>query len=261
MSESTFTFDIPTAIQLHREGKRKMMHGIVESRFVKAAVYGANDGIVTTFAVVAGVAGAQLSPAVVLILGFANLLADGLSMGIGDYLGERSEHKYLRYQYMIQEWEVKNIPEEERAELREFFHDRGVTKTDSKELADIIQKYPKLWTELGFIEELGEYPELDKALWKSGAITFLGFVTAGALPLIPYLLEELGWVNLGHQRFLFSAIATGIALFSVGTLKTIVTKGKWWKNGLEILLVGSLAAIAAYVIGAFVKIVFGISEG
>lgn len=259
MAESTFTFDIPTAIQLHRDGKRKLMHGIVESRFVKAAVYGANDGIVTTFAVVAGVAGAQLSTSVILILGFANLLADGLSMGIGDFLGERSEHKYLRYQYMIQEWEVQNIPEEERKELRDFFHERGVTKLDSKELADIIQKYPKLWTELGFIEELGEYPELDKALWKSGAVTFLGFVAAGVLPLVPYILEEMNLVNFGPNRFLLSAVATGSALFIVGALKTIVTKGKWWLNGMEILFVGSLAAIAAYGIGAFVKMVFGIS--
>ena len=258
-TDSTFTFDIPTAIQLHREGKASLIHGAVESRFVKAAVFGANDGIITTFAVVAGVAGASLSPAIVLILGFANLLADGFSMGVGDFLGERSEHKYKRYQLSIEEWEIANIPQEERKELLGFFQDRGVGGKHAEELTQIIEKYPKLWSELGFIEEMGEFPELQKGVWKSGVVTFVGFVVAGFLPLIPYVLEAVNIVNLGDAQFAFSAMSTAIALFTVGVLRTLVTKGRWWLNGLEVLLVGSIAAGAAYSIGSIVQTVFGIN--
>lgn len=164
--------------------------------FVKAAVYGANDGIITTFAVVAGVAGAGLSPSIILILGLANLIADGFSMGVGDYLGERAE-------------------------------------------ADLSKRK-------------GESAKTDQ-LWLTGVITFVSFVIAGTLPLTPYIAQVLGFpIQLQHQ-LLTSILATGVALFLVGSLRTIVTGGTWWKKGLEILAVGAIAALVAYYVGAVIE--------
>lgn len=250
---SDFSFDRNTAIQLHKQGKASQLHGFINSKLVKAAVYGANDGIITTFAVVAGVAGAGLSPAIVLILGVANLIADGISMGIGDYLGEKSEQKFIKYQYDIEKWEVENIPEEEAKELQEFFHHRGVSTPESKKLVEIIRKHPKLWTELGFIDEMGMTPDEDLHLWKGGAVTFLAFVAAGVLPLVPYILLAFGLPIPQEQQFIVSIITTGITLFAVGSARTLVTKGKWWLNGLEMLGIGAIAAVSAYLAGAVLE--------
>jgi VIT1/CCC1 family predicted Fe2+/Mn2+ transporter len=165
-------------------------------RLLKAAVYGANDGIITTFAVVAGVAGANLSVNVVLILGIANLIADGVSMGFGDYLGERSEQKLRKHQ------------------------------NESYRTND---------------------------LWQSGVVTFIAFVLAGALPLLPYFIGLFGWSWLLTHQFLLSVISTAAALFFIGSLRTIFTKGIWWKNGLEMLIIGAVAATIAYLLGSVVE--------
>ncbi|MDQ3008792.1 MAG: VIT1/CCC1 transporter family protein [bacterium] len=165
---------------------------LAQPGLLKAAVYGANDGIVTTFAVVAGVTGAGLDARIVLILGLANLIADGLSMGIGDYLGEVSEAKM----------------DENR--------NTGVAA---------------------------------RQLWLTGVITFASFIVAGALPLLPYIVEELGVPLPLEWRLSASVIATATALFIVGASRTMLIGGNWVKNGLQILLIGSIAAGAAYGIG------------
>jgi VIT1/CCC1 family predicted Fe2+/Mn2+ transporter len=253
MSQHKINIDVDRAIRLHKEGKAGEIHGIVDSKILKAMVYGANDGIVTTFAVVAGVAGAGLAPHIVLILGVANMFADGLSMGIGDFLGERSEQRYKDYQFEIEKWEVKHIPEEEKKELVQYFQERGVSHEDTQKLADTVSKYPNLWAEIGFIEEMGELPVEKSELWFTGVATFLAFVAAGALPLIPYTLQVIG-VNISTaDQFAASIIATGIALFFIGSLRTILTKGKWWWNGLEMLFIGAIAAVCAYAAGAIIQ--------
>ncbi|MEN8253330.1 MAG: VIT1/CCC1 transporter family protein [Patescibacteria group bacterium] len=166
---------------------------------LKAAVYGANDGIITTFAVVAGVAGAGLNAKVVLILGIANMIADGLSMGLGDFLGERSERKLKAHQKDKDDCECKNA-------------------------------------------------------WHTGLITFVAFVIAGTFPLIPYLLQMVNICSLCFaDQFKLSIIFTALILFAVGSLRTLLTKGSWIKNGLEMLGIGAIAAVVAYGLGMWVE--------
>ena len=191
----TINFDVQKAKRLHREGKASQLHGRFDTGLLKAAVYGANDGIVTTFAVVAGVAGAGLPSNIVLIMGIANMIADALSMGLGDYLGERSERRHQQYQYQIEKWEIEHIPEEEKKELLAYFSNKGVQSEDTQKLVTVITKYPKLWAELGFIEEMQAVPAKDAGIWKTGVMTFLAFVLAGSLPLMPYFLEVLGFLG------------------------------------------------------------------
>jgi|SRR5579859_1516668 len=250
---SSVHLDKTKAIQLHQEGKGVQLHGIVDSKILKAAVYGANDGIITTFAVVVGVAGAGLPPSIVLILGIANLIADGIAMGIGDYLGERSEQGLKKYQYEVEKWEIANIHHEEKLELAAFFEKRKVKEPELNQLVTIISHYPELWAELGFIEEMGSSPEATNHLWQTGFTTFWSFVLAGALPLLPYALRAVGLPITLQQEFPASVIATGATLFFIGSLRTVLTKGRWWRNGLEMLAIGALAAVAAYIGGAVVK--------
>jgi len=151
-------------------------------------VYGANDGIITTFAVVAGVAGGALSARAVLIVGVANLFADGLSMGVGNYLGIRS-HESARA--------ALGLPEEEARPVRH------------------------------------------------GVATFLAFVVAGAIPLLPYVVMPVG--SLAQ-----STLFTFAALFAVGALRSAVTADRWWTAGLEMLGLGAVVAASAYACGAIV---------
>jgi VIT1/CCC1 family predicted Fe2+/Mn2+ transporter len=157
--------------------------------YIGDIVYGANDGIITTFAVVAGVAGAGLATSVVIILGFANLLADGFSMATSNYLARQSENDYQ-----------KTLPTE----------------------AEVKHKRNPL---------------------KNAGMTFISFIVAGAIPLIPYIIGIQGDI------FLIAIIATSVALFTVGSLRSLVTKVKWWIGGLEMLGVGAIASTFAYIIG------------
>ncbi|MBI3405820.1 MAG: VIT1/CCC1 transporter family protein [Acidobacteria bacterium] len=155
-------------------------------------VFGANDGIVTTFAVVSGVAGAELSPRIAIILGVANLLADGFAMGAGNYLGNRSQQDY--------EINVNGHSRESHAHA------------------------------------LGH-----------GAAIFLAFVFAGSVPLLPF------WLLAGGNTFPASCLATALTLFFVGSLRTLVTRSRWFASGLEMLTVGSVAAAAAYAVGYYLR--------
>lgn len=166
-------------------------------KYLKGAVLGASDGIVTTFAVVAGVVGAGFATEIIIVLGIANMVADGISMAVGDFLGERSisrMHKHSGEKY-----------------------DQAISDG------------------------------------KTSVITFFSFVIAGTLPLLPYIAMLFGFSVAKDKQFLMSVIATLTAMFFVGSLRTYVIKGNWWKNGLEMLLVGSVAAVAAYSLGAYIE--------
>src|SRR3989344_9206533 len=123
-------------------------------KYIKDIVYGANDGMITTFAVVAGVVGASLSSTVILILGFANLIADGFSMSIGDYLSTKSEKEYYKTERDREAWEVKHYPEGEKAEMMEFYIKKGLSKEEAKKIVQTMSKNDKIWIDTMMLEEL-----------------------------------------------------------------------------------------------------------
>lgn len=175
-----------------------------EGVYIGDFVYGANDGIVTTFAVVAGAAGAALSPGVVIILGLANLLADGFSMGSSNFLAMRSE-KELEQHKKAQDGEI-DIP-----------HNDLVTP------------------------------------FQHGVVTFIAFVVAGIIPLFPFLL------GMENYQFFASSVLAAMTFFAIGIGRTLITKGHGVKGGVEMLIVGGIAASAAYGMGWGVKTLFGIA--
>jgi VIT1/CCC1 family predicted Fe2+/Mn2+ transporter len=226
-------------------------HGGAGSQYLGEMVYGGLDGIITTFAVVSGVAGAQLGTPVILILGLANLLADGFSMATGAYLSTKSEHEYYRKEWEREAYEVKHFPDGERAELQEVYVSRGYTDEEARQLVDIQSRQPERWVKAMMIDELGMMEDESNPLI-NGLVTFGSFVIAGAVPLAVYLIG-LAFPISPDMAFPISIASSGLALFALGATKVLVTKLNPIRSGLEMLAVGGLAAGVAYVVGALLK--------
>ncbi len=219
------------------------------------AVLGATDGIVTTFAVVAGAAGAHLSSGIVLIMGFANLLGDGFSMAVGNYLGARSQQDFWVEERQREIWEIEHIPQAEREEIHRLYRRKGFEGEILEQIVRTITSDKQRWLEEMMREELGIQEERIAPLI-SGLVTFVAFVIAGFLPLLSYVLAFFSR-NLLPSAFPISLGLTAVALFSVGAARRFMTRRPWWLSGLEILGVGGLAAACAFVIGYLLR---GIAE-
>jgi VIT1/CCC1 family predicted Fe2+/Mn2+ transporter len=226
-------------------------HGAASHAYIGDMVYGGLDGIVTTFAVVSGVAGAQLGVHVVLILGLANLFADGFSMATGAYLSARAEREYYQRELARERWEVEHMPEAERAELYELYRQQGYPDEDAKRLVEIKTRDPERWVKAMMIEELGLLPDERKPFY-SALATFGAFVLAGAVPMLIYLVGLLITIP-EEMRFPVAVGLSGAALFGLGAAKVLVTHLNPLRSGLEMLLVGGLAAGVAYLVGVLLR--------
>jgi VIT1/CCC1 family predicted Fe2+/Mn2+ transporter len=226
-------------------------HKTESGAYIGEAVYGALDGIVTTFAVVAGVEGAQLSSGIVLILGFANLIGDGLSMGVGSYLSTKSRREYQQSERERERWEVENYPEGEREEIREIYRKKGFKGPDLDRAVEIITSDKDVWVETMMQEELGIIEETGHPFF-NGLSTFLSFIIAGFIPLL-FFVVALAFPALGSHTFYMSVFLTGLTLFVVGSLRVLVTRARWWRSGVEMLVVGGAAALGAYLVGYFLR--------
>jgi vacuolar iron transporter family protein len=219
------------------------------------AVLGATDGVVTTFAVVAGAAGAHLSSGVVLIMGFANLLADGLSMAIGNYLGARSQRDFWREERDREIWEIEQIPEAEREEIRRHYRRKGFEGDHLEHAVNLITSDKERWLDEMMREELGIREE-KSAPAMSGIVTFTAFSLAGFLPLISY---TIAFFHAGFLQgaFTSSVALTATALFAVGAARCFITRRTWWRSGFEILALGGAAALCAFAVGYFLQALVG----
>jgi VIT1/CCC1 family predicted Fe2+/Mn2+ transporter len=218
-----------------------------QGQYIKSMVYGGLDGIVTTFAVVAGVAGASLSAGIVLIMGFANLVADGLSMAIGDLLSTRAEQEYNRAEREREAWEVENYPEGEKREMVELYTARGMDPGDAEAVTEVLARNKQAWVSVMMAEELG-IVESEESPWKHALATFLSFALFGFIPVAAYVGARF-LPALASRTFALSIALTAITLFVLGALKSRFTRRNWAASGAEMLAVGGLAAGAAYGIG------------
>lgn len=222
-------------------------HKTEQGQYLKSMVYGGLDGIITTFAVVAGVAGASLAAGVVLILGFANLIGDGLSMAIGDFLSTKAERDFNRAEREREKWEVENYPEGEKLELIELYQERGIARADAEAITDLIAKTQEAWVDTMMVEELGII-ETDESPAKNALVTFASFCLFGFLPLMAFVLSRFLPIPAAWN-FPLAACLTAATLFCLGAVKTRFTGQNWIVSGLEMLAVGGLASAAAYGIG------------
>lgn len=243
--------NLTEALAKHRATE---LHGSRLGPWIHDIVYGAHDGIVTTFAVVAGTAGAGLSWGIVIILGVANLLADGVSMGAGSFLSLRSERDQYHRLRKEELKEIEEIPEIEREEIREAYAAKGFTGKDLDRAVEIITSDKEIWTRTMMQEEHGMIEETADGALLHGLATFLGFIVFGSVPLIPYVL-----FHSGSDNFLYAIIGTFLALLLVGITRSIVTRERIYRGALEILLIGAVTASIAYGVGLALKGVAGVA--
>ncbi len=216
-------------------------------RYIKDIVYGANDGIITTFAIIAGVAGAGIADprAVIILLGAASVLADGFSMAASDYLGSKSEHDVVEHERKEEEHELSENPREEMAEMERVLVEQGYGAADAKELTALMFKKKHFFLDLMMHEERNVSIHDGTSPFKSAAATFMAFVGAGFLPILPFVV-----LPASAEFFWYSVAATALALFLVGALRSLFTKKKFVLSGLEMLFVGGVAAAIAYGVGS-----------
>ncbi|MGB2691639.1 MAG: VIT1/CCC1 transporter family protein, partial [Thermodesulfobacteriota bacterium] len=189
----------------------------VISKYLPDFVYGGIDGSVTTFAIVAGVTGASLTPSIVLILGFANLFADGFSMAVGNYLSTKSKREYADKIRKSEEDSIANIPEEETQEIREIFSEKGFSGQQLDDAVEIITSNQDVWVDTMMKDEFGIFEDQTSPL-KSAFVTFLSFNLIGFIPLLAYVLSYFS-DSFRSNTFTFSIILTSIAFFIVGSVK------------------------------------------
>lgn len=223
------------------------------SAYLREIVYGGNDGIVTTFAVVAGFAGAQaqnvgnLPILVVLLFGFANLFADGVSMALGNFLSTRSDQDVYRAEKAKELREIRHNPAIEKEESIAILREKGFSEEDAKKLVEIYAKNEPYWLDFMMEKELEmSNPEKDNATYMAIA-TFVSFVAFGFTPLLPYIF-------IRESIFTWSVIATSFALLLLGILRWRVTKKSIVESVGETLLLGGSAAVVAFLVGTLFKI-------
>jgi VIT1/CCC1 family predicted Fe2+/Mn2+ transporter len=220
-----------------------------DHNYLRDWIYGGIDGAVTTFAVVSGVVGAQLSPWIILVMGFANLFADGFSMAASNYLGTKAEHDDLKRLEAIENRHIELAPEGEREEVRQIYLRKGFTGDDLERVVDLITSDRERWVETMLREEYG-LPSEVRSAWSAAFATFSAFLACGLVPLLPYLFRM-------NKAFEVSVFMTGVVFFSIGSLKSRWSTSSWWWSGLSTLLVGGIAATLAYLVGMLLRTMAG----
>ncbi|MEO1602774.1 MAG: VIT1/CCC1 transporter family protein [Pseudomonadota bacterium] len=208
---------------------------------LRDAVYGGIDGAVTTFAIVAGVAGAGLSPFIVVALGLANVLADGFSMAAANYSGTKADLDNIRRIRKIEERHIRDFPEGEWLEVREILSRKGLKGRVLDQATDAITQDKESWISIMLEGEYG-VGGVDPRPLHAAVATFLAFLLAGMIPLLPFLIEV-------NDAFAASAVMTMATFFAIGAAKNLWSLNSWWRSAIETSLIGGAAAMLAYGVG------------
>ena len=219
-------------------------------RYLGEFVYGGMDGCVTTFAVVAGSVGANLDSAIIIILGFANLFADGFAMSIGAYLSSKSESDNLIKLKQIALQKINHFPNEERKTIEQIYKVKGFEGDMLQEVVNTITSDKNRWLDVLEKEKMG-MSRSSKTPFLVGLVTFISFVFIGLIPLSIYVWDYL-WYPL-NDLFFWSCFLTSIGFVLIGFLKTYVTETNIWKGVSETLLLGLMAAVVAYFVGDIIE--------
>ncbi|MEO1615778.1 MAG: VIT1/CCC1 transporter family protein [Planctomycetota bacterium] len=239
------------AAQHTAEAIRKRLEAGFEADYLPDFVYGAIDGTVTTFAVVSGVAGANLSPSIVIILGLANLIGDGFSMAASNFSGTRVERQSIERARAREYHEIKTHPAGEREEIRQIMQQKGFDGDELARAVEIITSDKDRWVRVMMTDEMGLTP-ITKSPLRAAATTFVAFLLLGFLPLAPFVLSA--FTRFDHQAdYSVSVLVTALAFFLIGGFKSRFVNQRWWTAGLETLSLGGAAAALAYAVGALLS--------
>ena len=212
-----------------------------QTSYLADFVYGGIDGAITTFAIVAGVVGASLSSSIILILGLANLLADGFSMAASNYSGTKTVTDNIDRLRLVEQRHVKADPEGEREEVRQILEKKGLSGDALESGVRSITSDQKRWIDFMLVEEYG-MPVTKPEPRKAGLATFVAFLLCGSVPLFPFLIGI-------SNPFIVAMAITGVVFFLIGAMKSRWAVAPWWRSGLETFFIGGVAASLAYVVG------------
>jgi VIT1/CCC1 family predicted Fe2+/Mn2+ transporter len=220
-----------------------------DASYVRDWIYGGIDGAVTTFAIVAGSIGAGLSTRVILILGVANLLADGFSMAAANYSGSKSENEDYKRLKAVEEKHITVAPDGEREEIRQIFLSKGYKGEDLETIVRLVTSNRSTWIETMMQAEYG-LSDAGRRPMKAALYTFAAFVLFGSIPLLPFVLS--------FPAGAWSATAlTALAFFAIGSLRARWSQRHWMSCGIETTAIGLLAAGIAFLAGHFLQSLLG----
>jgi VIT1/CCC1 family predicted Fe2+/Mn2+ transporter len=228
-----------------REAIRIRLAAGPRTSYLRDWIYGGIDGAVTTFAIVSGVVGAELSYAVILVLGFANLLADGFSMAAANYSGTTTEREEIHRLREIEHRHISETPDGEREEVRQIYRRKGFEGEDLERIVSVLTADRERWIQTMLTEEYGLPLEVRSPL-AAAATTFSAFIICGFVPILPFLMET-------SHAFRLAGVLTGIVFFAIGAAKSKWSPVAWWRSGLETFVVGAVAAGLAYAMGYFLR--------
>jgi VIT1/CCC1 family predicted Fe2+/Mn2+ transporter len=210
---------------------------------VRDVVIGMSDGLTVPFALAAGISGAVDNSHLVVVAGLAEIAAGSIAMGLGGYLAARSDAEHYESERKREELEVKEIPDEEAREVQNVFTDYGLTRDEAAHVVQALTKKPKEWVDFMMRFELGlEEPNPKRAL--QSALTIAGsYIAGGFIPLAPYMV-----LHSARNALVWSALVTLVALGVFGYIKGRFTGSKPGRSALQTVVIGGLAAGAAFII-------------
>ncbi|SCL30477.1 Predicted Fe2+/Mn2+ transporter, VIT1/CCC1 family [Micromonospora nigra] len=229
---------------------REAHHADVSGGWLRPAVFGAMDGLVTNIALIAGVGGGGVSPRSIVLTGTAGLVAGAISMGLGEYTSVRSANEQVAAEVAKERRELERHPEAEARELAEMWVARGLPADLARQVAAAVRRDPELALRMHVREELGVDPDDQPSPWAAATSSFLFFSVGALVPLLPYLL--------GATSLALALAVGGLGLFLAGAVVSRFTNRAWWSGGLRQLLVGGAAAVATYLIGMLIGVQGGL---
>jgi VIT1/CCC1 family predicted Fe2+/Mn2+ transporter len=224
-------------------------HRDVGGGWLRPTVFGMMDGLVSNFALIAGVAGANASSSEVSLAGLAGLVGGAFSMAVGEYVSVQSQNESARAEIEVERHELKHNAAAEQAELAQMYVARGVDADLAEQVARQLSHDPEQALLIHAQEELGVDPHQLPSPWTAGYSSLLSFSVGAFIPLLPYLL--------GAKSVVISAVLALVALFGAGVLTSRFTVRGWVFSGTRQLLLGAVAAAITFAVGSLFHVTVG----
>lgn len=221
-------------------------HSDVSGGWLRAAVFGAMDGLVTNIALVAGVAGGGGGRSLVILTGMAGLVAGAFSMALGEFASVDTQNDAVRHEVDVERAEIRLHPDAERAELAGMYERMGLTRPTAEAVAREVHGDPELAVRVHITQELGVDPDDKPSPWVAAVSSFLCFAVGGIVPLVPFLL--------GSSSLVLGLVVGGAGLVVAGALTARFTTRPWWLAGLRQLAFGAIAAGATFLVGSLIGV-------